>query len=457
MKIKTKNRNFFIKGLFFVSLFFWFFSFLISVQAADFEINIQGVEWKINNGGIYRNSYKIDCNRIRTASMPSPINKNFLVKSMDGTKIMLITKNYIYVTAKSDFSSLIYPGSITNSFILKDDSNNVLLYANKNDGFKYHENMCVVSVGGETCGDGIIGNNENCGEPGLESCSSQYGQYFECSDSCQCYLDMSCSTNSKCEDILGVDGYCAEDCYCSTWNEWGYVPDDELIYGDNSCESYFGVDGYCAFRSSAWTSVWWGDCTPPFNSAQYYCSKNTCMCVNNNQGLPKPTNACTNGGGTCLTGNTRVDTLNGYKYIKDVQVGDMVYSYDLEKDQVVESKVEKKFKHEQSNDKLMLIALSNGKEIEITDNHPTYSVLEGRFKEVKDFKLGEWVSYYNNESKEMEIALLTAIQEIELKEVVYSLHLSGNINNHTANGMIVHNATDTGGKVDPNPPGQDEF
>ena len=81
----------------------------------------------------------------------------------------------------------------------------------------------------------------------------------------------------------------------------------------------------------------------------------------------------------CLVGDTRVKTNNGYSYIKDIQVGDTVYSYDNRIDKLVETTVSNKWL---TGTKQTFKVKSKHHSIVGTDTHPVL-VYDNNTKEVK--------------------------------------------------------------------------
>ena len=84
--------------------------------------------------------------------------------------------------------------------------------------------------------------------------------------------------------------------------------------------------------------------------------------------------------GDCLVGNTNVLTTNGYKFIKDINIGEKVITpYGSRK--VLEVKRKK-------SKQIVKIKFNNGKEIYCTPNHKIY--LNDSFKKVKALKMREY-------------------------------------------------------------------
>jgi cysteine-rich repeat protein len=441
MKFKIKNIKFAkLLSRSFIFLGFVFLFFVINsgfVLAADFKVDVGSVEWTINSNGIYKDAVKIACNDIWSGYVSED---GFLVKNSSGVKLFSISEDKIRASIiQYPFTSLTYPASISDSFILKKENNDILLYVD-DDGLHYKEGLCTVCgngniESGEECDDGDTDNGDGCDSscniedgwdcvnypspPAPSECQEQYDD------------DLACVTNVDCADNA-PNSYCF-DCICTD------LPSPYPLTLGHCQPSNFTNPG-CESNVEC-------------GSEPRYCNAR-CQCSSTWED-PNLLGYCTNpGGGTCFTGDTRIDTPNGYKYIKDIQTGDIVYSYNLETNQVVESEVGKRFKHEQSNDKLMLVSLSNGAAVEITDNHSTYSVLDGKYQEIKDFKINDWILYYNEQKQDFEIVLIRSIDQLILDEPVYSLHLINDPHNHTAGGILVHNALHGGGKipVDPDAP-----
>ena len=81
----------------------------------------------------------------------------------------------------------------------------------------------------------------------------------------------------------------------------------------------------------------------------------------------------------CLVGDTRVKTNRGYSYIKDIQVGDTVYSYDNRIDKLVETTVSNKWL---TGTKQTFKVKSKHHSIVGTDTHPVL-IYDNETKEVK--------------------------------------------------------------------------
>ena len=73
----------------------------------------------------------------------------------------------------------------------------------------------------------------------------------------------------------------------------------------------------------------------------------------------------------CFIGDTLVNTIDGYKKIKDIKVGDYVLSYNHIKNSTEYKRVSHLFKKTPSN--LLTVSVKNGKIKGVTGNHPFYT------------------------------------------------------------------------------------
>lgn len=111
----------------------------------------------------------------------------------------------------------------------------------------------------------------------------------------------------------------------------------------------------------------------------------------------------------CFTGDTLVSTKDGDKPIKDIKVGDEVYSENPETGEKGLKKVKRVFVNE--SDKLVHVYV-NGKEIKATPEHPFWVVNEGWVK-AEDLDLGDEVLLYSGE-----VANVEKVEKEELDKYV---------------------------------------
>ena len=132
---------------------------------------------------------------------------------------------------------------------------------------------------------------------------------------------------------------------------------------------------------------------------------------------------------------TEIQMANGMKFIEDITVGDMVKSFDLKSNTIMNSKVMETFIHTPHN--YMII---NGI-IKTTDNHPFYS--NGNWIEAGDLSIGDKILHVDG--------LEHTIKTIELSDesvTVYNFEVDGT-HNYFAEGYLVHNKRPGGGDQGP--------
>jgi hypothetical protein len=149
------------------------------------------------------------------------------------------------------------------------------------------------------------------------------------------------------------------------------------------------------------------------------CSKKIC-------GTPTTCSACCGGvyQSTCFTSDMKISLKEGAKPIGQIKEGDLVKSFDLEKKQIVYSKVNSIIKREV--DSFYLI----NEKIEVTQEHPFYT--DQGWKKVKELKVGDLLF----DGKDY--IAIKDIKEITRKVMVYNLSV-GSLENFFAEGVLVHN------------------
>ena len=133
---------------------------------------------------------------------------------------------------------------------------------------------------------------------------------------------------------------------------------------------------------------------------------------------------------SCFIEGTEIQMANGMKFIEDITVGDMVKSFDLKSNTIMNSKVMETFIHTPHN--YMII---NGI-IKTTDNHPFYS--DGNWIEAGDLSIGDKILHVDG--------LEHTIKTIELSDesvTVYNFEVDGT-HNYFAEGYLVHNKQTSG-------------
>ena len=151
------------------------------------------------------------------------------------------------------------------------------------------------------------------------------------------------------------------------------------------------------------------------------------------------------GGGGCFHKNTLINVPEGSKLISDIEIGDLVMSYN-ELGVSVSSKVTEIFYH--AIDIIYKVVHSTGVLL-ITPNHWVLTAT-GDYKELKEFKIGDKLVTSDNT-----YSTILSIEYLETNEV-YNFKVSHN-HCYIANGIKVHNGggggkgqAGAGGKEDPN-------
>jgi hypothetical protein len=132
------------------------------------------------------------------------------------------------------------------------------------------------------------------------------------------------------------------------------------------------------------------------------------------------------GGRGCFLANTRILMTDGdVKNIEDIQVGDMVQSYDVKSSSIVKSKVTETFVH---NDKQYMVI--NGV-IKTTSIHPFYCNEE--WVEAGNLSVGDKILHVDGLEHTIE-----TIEKSDIPSTVYNFEVGG-IHNYFAEGYLVHN------------------
>ncbi len=160
--------------------------------------------------------------------------------------------------------------------------------------------------------------------------------------------------------------------------------------------------------------------------------------------------------GKCVSGTTTISCKDGPKLIKDINNGDVVYSFDYNKKEVIPVKVLNKI---MSGIKKTYEIKTAHRKIYATYEHPIM-VKDGTYKQVKDLTLDDWLILptIKNEKKldypklvveenenfkiwenKHHIEKIRSIKECE-KEEVYDIQVDNNLHNFIADGLVIHNS-----------------
>jgi hypothetical protein len=120
--------------------------------------------------------------------------------------------------------------------------------------------------------------------------------------------------------------------------------------------------------------------------------------------------------GICFTGETLVKTDDGHKQIRDIKVGDKVYSEDVETGEKGYKTVKQIFINDASE--LLHISVKDT-EIKTTFPHPFYVVGKG-WVEAKDLKVGDILKLANGETTEVKAL---KVEELDTPMKVYNFEV----------------------------------
>ena len=147
-------------------------------------------------------------------------------------------------------------------------------------------------------------------------------------------------------------------------------------------------------------------------------------------------------GGSCVTGDTRIQTPQGPRPIEELEAGDSIYSVDEYTGERVIAQIKRMFIHDGVSDPLpdydtsplLHVAFDDGSDLRITANHPAFSADEGQWKPLSLFRVGETMF---NEAREKK--MIVSITELEDEPVVYNLETNHKTHNYFADGTLIHN------------------
>ena len=134
------------------------------------------------------------------------------------------------------------------------------------------------------------------------------------------------------------------------------------------------------------------------------------------------------GGMACFTGETLVYTNNGYKAIQNIELGDKIYSFNLEQLEYEFKEVDKLINH--MTDEIYEITLNNNEIIRTTWCHP-FKVLNKEKTLVKDLEIGDQLI-----TKDDKVYYITKIEKLNKQEVVYEIRVKDNYTYFITNSSI---------------------
>ena len=146
--------------------------------------------------------------------------------------------------------------------------------------------------------------------------------------------------------------------------------------------------------------------------------------------------------GRCLKHDTHIETVDGYKFIKDIRPGDKVFSFDYDNQTKIVTNVLDTIC---SGEKEIIKIRTKNNEIEASKEH-RFLVSENSvfcYKSVEELKLGDLlVIDSGKESQKSDNFILNPIVSLEKNGTaeVYDIHVENEYHNFYANGIVVHNS-----------------
>ena len=138
----------------------------------------------------------------------------------------------------------------------------------------------------------------------------------------------------------------------------------------------------------------------------------------------------------CFLEKTKVLTKDGYKYIDEIEIGDIVLSYNEISKKNEYGKVVNTYIYEDKLDELYTLVINN-KELKVTSTHPFYVKRENRYNyvEASNLKVGDIV--LDASGKNQVIENITHSLE---SNTVYNIEVDGNHNYYVGEqSVLVHN------------------
>ena len=128
-------------------------------------------------------------------------------------------------------------------------------------------------------------------------------------------------------------------------------------------------------------------------------------------------------GGPCLPGNSPINTPNGLSLVKDLQVGDLVWTVDGLGQRVQVPIIQKTKRPAARNHKMAHVILKDGRELVVSLGHPTID-----YKEVGSLVKGD----------NLDMSYVTSIKVIPYKgKYTYDILPSGDTGGYWANNILI--------------------
>lgn len=143
------------------------------------------------------------------------------------------------------------------------------------------------------------------------------------------------------------------------------------------------------------------------------------------------------GGGpaACFTENTQVETENGFKSISEIKVGDKVYSYNFETEEIELKEVDKLINHKINQ---IINVYTDNEILETTWSHPFYVLFKNKVL-ARNLKVKDQLRMKNNMITKVNQLI---ISELKKEKTVYEIRVKDNNNYFVGNsGILVYNET----------------
>jgi len=292
--------------------------------------------------------------------------------------------------------------------------------------------QCDIASDGTWCADGKWCDNGDC----YENCDGNT------LNGCIRLSRLSGESNGTC-DTGYTNGSCSYLCTNGNWS------------GSNTCAQP-GCTPNCTGKECG-SDGCGGVCTPNNCATNYPCISGQCECVTDSD-CPAPgaglCYTCMVGGecDACFAGPEEVMTPGGAVAIQDIQVGDLVVSYDEAFNEFTTSVVGEIIIHDGGHENINNYSKANLLEVivavgdtdtrtEVTDNHLYFSPDENIYKPIGTFEIGESVLSFDGRGviKSKTVLIDGTSSAIEQQTVVYNIHMSSGPANYLVDGIVVHN------------------
>ena len=142
--------------------------------------------------------------------------------------------------------------------------------------------------------------------------------------------------------------------------------------------------------------------------------------------------------GRCLKYDTYIETEDGFKFIKDINVGDIVSTFNINTQQKEKTKVLDVIC---SGQKEIYKIRTRNNEIESSEEHNFLVYKNGEFvyKQVSDLNINDLL-VINKKTDEFILTPIISIEKTEEICDVYDIHVESENHNFYANGIVVHNS-----------------